>query len=45
MIPIEIKNLKSLEYFKNKVRTWKLDECDCKLCKDFVSNLGYVNLV
>ena len=36
MVPMEMKNLKSLE---------DSDRCDCKLCKDFVSNLGYTSLV
>ena len=45
MVPIEMKDLKSLEGFKNKIRKWEPDGCDCKLCKDFVSNLGYVSLV
>ena len=45
MVPMEMKNLKSLEDFKNKIRKWELDGCDCKLCKDFLSNLGYVSLV
>ena len=34
-----MKKLKSLEDFKNKVRKWEPDECNCKLCKDFVSDL------
>ena len=32
----------------NKIRRWNLmepDGCDSKLCKDFVSNLGYVSLL
>ena len=45
MVPVELKHLKSLEDFKNKIRRWEPDGCDCKLCKDFVSNLGYVSLV
>ena len=44
-VPMEMRNLKSFEDFKNKVRKWEPDGCDCKLCKDFVSNLGYVSLV
>ena len=42
---MEMKNLKSLEDFKNKIRKWEPAGCDCKLYKDFVSNLGYVSLV
>ena len=45
VVPVEIRNLKSLEDFRNKIRRWQPDGCDRKLCKDFVSNLGYVNLV
>ena len=45
MVPVEMKNLRSLEDFKNKIRRWESDGCDCKPCKEFVSNLGYVNLV
>ena len=45
MVPMEKKNLKCLEYFSYKIRRWASDGCNCKLCKDFVSNLGFVNLV
>ena len=45
MFPMEMKNLKSLEDFKNKIRRWEPDGCDYKLCKDFASNLGCVSLV
>ena len=45
MVPMEMKNLKSLEDFRNKIRRWEPEGCDCKLCNDFVSNLGYVSLL
>ena len=45
MIPMEMKNLKSLEDFRNKIRRWEPEGRDCKLCKDFVSNSGYVSLL
>ena len=45
MVPMEMKNLKSLKDFKNKIRRWEPNGYDCKLCKNSVSNLGYVNLV
>ena len=44
MIPIEIKNLKSLEDFKSNIRDWEINECDCKLCKYLMPSLEYVNL-
>ena len=45
MAPMEMKNLKSLQDFKTKTREWQPDGCDCKLCKNFVSNLVCVSLV
>ena len=36
MVPMEMKNLKSFKGFKNEIRSWKRDGCDCKLCKAFV---------
>ena len=43
--PMEMKNLKSLEDFKTKIREWEPDGCDCKLCKDIVPSLVCVSLV
>ena len=36
MVPLEKKNLNSFKGFKNKIRRWEPDGCDCKLCKTFV---------
>ena len=44
MVPMEMKNLKSLESFKNKIRRWEPDGCERKLWKVFLLNLGHVNL-
>ena len=45
MVPMEMKNFKSLEDFRNKIRRWEPDGCDCKLYKYSVANLRYVRLV
>ena len=39
---MEMKILESVKDFENKIRRWAPDGGDCKLYKDFVSNLGYV---
>jgi exonuclease III len=44
-IPIEIRNSESLSSFKSKIRNWSPDECTCRLCRDYVYRLGYVNAV
>ena len=45
MAPMEINYLNSLEDFKNTMIRVQPDVCDCELCKDFVSNLGYINFI
>ena len=41
IVSMEMKNLKSLEDFKSKIRKCEPDGCDCKLYKVFTSNLEY----
>ena len=35
------KNSKSLDEFKSKLKSWKCDFCPCRLCKNFIQNLGF----
>ena len=44
MIPVEIKESKSLSIFKDKIKYWKISNCPCKLCKVFVPNLDYISI-
>ena len=44
MIPIEIKNSSTVEIFKTKISKWEPNDCDCKLCQDYLHRIGYVNL-
>ena len=41
----DIKNAINLHIFKNKIRKWEPKECHCDLCRPYVSNLGFINLV
>ena len=45
MVPLEIKNSGGTEIFKTKIRNWEHKDCCCYLCKTYVSNLGFVNLI
>ena len=40
-LPTEIKESESLSVFKRKIKTYKVS-CDCRLCKRYVENLGYI---
>ena len=41
----DIKNASNFCIFKTKVRKWEPKECCCDLCRPYVINLGFVNLV
>ena len=45
MVPSDIKNASNLHVFKNKIRKWEPTEYHCHLCRPYVSNLRFVNLV
>ena len=42
LVPDNIKYSKSLPEFKNKIRNWLPKGCECKLCKTFIPNLGFI---
>ena len=43
MVPYEIKNSTTVQIFKAKIKSWVPAKCPCKLCLDFIPNLGYIN--
>ena len=44
MIPKKIKVLSNLEEFKKAIDVWVPSNCPCRLCKDYVPNLGFGTL-
>ena len=42
ILPNHIKQSKSLSEFKTNVRKWRPDGCTCRLCKTFISGLGFL---
>ena len=42
LLPDEIKYAKSLMEFKRTIRNWDPIGCDCRLCKKYVANLGFI---
>ena len=42
MLPNDLKESQTLHEFKLKIKSWKPDECDCRLCKTFIPNLGFI---
>ena len=42
-IPLEIRNSESLYLFKSSVKQMQSISCECKICKTFIVNLGYLD--
>ena len=41
-VTTEIKNSKSLEEFKVRIKSWVPKNCPCKICKLFIKHVGYL---
>ena len=40
-LPLHIKESRSVQHFKKEIKFWNFS-CNCRLCKDFIVNLGYI---
>ena len=40
-LPLHIKKSQSVKHFKKHIKVWNFI-CNCRLCKSFVVNLGYI---
>ena len=45
LVPEEIRYTDSLEKFKNKIRRWKPNNCPCCICKNYIPNLGFLEIL
>ena len=41
-LPNDLKNSDSLNIFKHRIKQWTPDNCPCKICRNFIKNLGYI---
>ena len=41
-LPNNIKNSESLSVFKAKIKSWKPDNCACRLCKTYLNGVGFI---
>ena len=44
IVPLELKELTSVANFKKGIKEWKPKNCPYRLCKKYVSNLGFITL-
>ena len=43
-MPNALKESTSLNAFKSKIKTWKPENCPCKLCKIYLQRIGYLQV-
>ena len=43
LVPSHIKKSKSVSEFKDKIKYWEPVGCECRLCKVYVQDLGFIN--
>ena len=42
IIPDEFKKKESLNSFKEAIKTWKPNDCPCRLCKNYLEGVGFI---
>ena len=42
LLPLEIKQSNTLPTFKKRIRCWKGDKCNCRLCKTYIPKVGFL---
>ena len=45
MIPDKIKVYSSLFEFKKAIKLWVPENCPCRLCKNYITDLGFTTVV
>ena len=41
-IPPHVKRIHDLQTFKNEIKKWNGGDCDCRICKKYIPNLGFI---
>ena len=42
VLPEKLKNIENLEHFKKEIKTWKPDNCPCRLCRVYIESAGFL---
>ena len=41
LVPDSIREVKT-SIFKNKIKAWTTDKCPCRLCKNYIGQVGFI---
>ena len=42
LVPDSIREVKTLSIFKNKIKAWTINKCPCRLCKNYIGQVGFI---
>ena len=42
LVPNELKDIGNLAAFKKAIKKWSPEKCPCRLCKDYIRNVGFI---
>ena len=42
LVPDSIREIKTLSIFKNEIKPWTTDKCPCRLCKNYIGQVGFI---
>ena len=42
LVPNELKDIGKLAAFKKAIKKWSPEKCPCRLCKVYISNVGFI---
>ena len=42
ILPEKLRNMDNLESFKKEIKTWRKDNCPCRLCKVYIESVGFL---
>ena len=43
-LPLTLRNIYSFSEFKFLIKNWEPTNCPCRLCKNYIPNIGFVNI-
>ena len=43
-IPAKLREIDSFQVFKSEMKAWQPTNCPCRLCKNYIENLGFINI-
>ena len=42
LLPSDIKFTPNIESFLARIKTWKVEDCPCRLCKQYIGGVGFI---